>query len=61
MIRGLILAAIALAPLSVAQAADLDGVAMPETRVVNGTHMRLNGIGLRTFSLLGIVLHQGQG
>jgi Chalcone isomerase-like len=57
MIRGLILAAIALAPLYVAHAADLDGVAMPDTRVADGTHMRLNGIGLRTFSILGIPIY----
>jgi hypothetical protein len=54
MIRGLILVLTALAPLAAAQAADLDGVAMPDTRVVDGVHMQLNGIGLRTYSMLGI-------
>src|ERR1700722_2932308 len=54
MIRGLIFAAIALVPLRVAHAIELDGVAMPDTRVADGTQMRLNGIGLRTFSMLGI-------
>src|SRR5450631_37657 len=59
MVRALILAAVALAPLSAshvstAHAADMDGVSMPDARVANGTQMRLNGIGLRTFSVLGI-------
>ena len=57
MIRGLILAAVALAPLSLARAADLDGVAMPDTRVADGMQMRLNGIGLRTFSTLRIPVY----
>ena len=57
MVRGLILAATVLVTVSVAQSADLDGVSMPEMRVVNGTHMRLNGIGLRTFSILGIRIY----
>ena len=54
MVRELILAAAFLLTLSVAQAADLESVFMPDTRVVDGTQMRLNGIGLRTFSVLGI-------
>jgi Chalcone isomerase-like len=57
MVRGLILAAVALAPLSVARAADLEGVSMADTRVVDGTQMRLNGIGLRTFSVLDIRIY----
>jgi Chalcone isomerase-like len=57
MIRGLILVAAAIVTVSVALAADLDGVSMPEMRVVNGTQMRLNGIGLRTFSVLGIRIY----
>jgi|SRR5271166_3299679 len=57
MVRGLILAAAALVAVSVAHAADLDGVSMPEMRMVNGTQMRLNGIGLRTFSVLGIRIY----
>jgi len=57
MIRGLILAALALAPFSAARAADLDGVVMPDQRVVDGTRMRLNGIGLRTYSILGIHIY----
>ena len=57
MFRGLILAAVALATLSVANAADLVGVSLPDTRVSDGTQMRLNGIGLRTFSVLGIPIY----
>jgi hypothetical protein len=36
MVRGLILAAVSLLTLSVAHAADLEDVFMPETRVVDG-------------------------
>jgi hypothetical protein len=57
MVRALILAAVALASLSVAHAADLDGVSMPDARLANGTQMRLNGIGLRTYSVLGIRIY----
>ena len=57
MVRGLILAVTASVALSVAHAADLEGVSMPEARVVNGTQMRLNGIGLRTFSVLGVRIY----
>lgn len=51
------MAAVTLAPLSVANAADLAGVSLPETRVADGTEMRLNGIGLRTFSVFGIPIY----
>ena len=54
-VRGLILAAIALVPCTAARAATLDGVTMPETRVAGKTRMRLNGIGLRTYSILGSI------
>ncbi|HZC96663.1 MAG TPA: chalcone isomerase family protein [Bradyrhizobium sp.] len=54
MMRALILAAVAWTSLSVSYGAELDGISMPETRVVDGTEMRLNGIGLRTFSIVGI-------
>jgi Chalcone isomerase-like len=57
MVRELILAAVAWATLSGAHAADLDGISMPDMRVVDGTQMRLNGIGLRTFSVLGIRIY----
>lgn len=57
MIRGLILGAVALAAFSIAHAAELEGVAMPDSRVVGGTQMWLNGIGLRTFSVLGIRIY----
>ena len=57
MVRGLILAVVAFAALSVARAADLEGVSMPEMRVIDVTEMRLNGIGLRTFSILGLPIY----
>jgi hypothetical protein len=57
MVRRLILAVVAVVPLTFAYAAELDGVSMPDTRVVDGTQMRLNGIGLRTFPVLGIRIY----
>ena len=57
MVRGLILAAVSSIALSVAHAADLEGVSMPVARVIDGSQMRLNGIGLRTFSVLGIRIY----
>jgi hypothetical protein len=57
MLRSLILAAVALAPFSATYAADLDGVVMPDTRVTDGTRMRLNGIGLRTYSIFGVHIY----
>jgi hypothetical protein len=56
MVRGLVLVAAALAALS-AHAADLDGVALPDVQMVNGTTLHLNGIGLRTFSILGVHIY----
>jgi len=53
----LILAAATFVAVSIAHAADLDGVSMPDMRVVNGVQMHLNGIGLRTFSVLGIRIY----
>jgi hypothetical protein len=57
MIRPLTLAAASFAALSAANAASLDGISMPDAREVNGVRMQLNGIGLRTFSLLGIRIY----
>jgi Chalcone isomerase-like len=57
MVRGLFLAVVIVVTLSVAHAADLEGVSMPDTRVVDGVQMRLNGIGLRTYSVLGIRIY----
>ena len=61
MVRGLILAAVVFAALCAVQAASLDGVSIPldgvsipDVREVSGVRMHLNGIGLRTFSVLGI-------
>jgi hypothetical protein len=38
-------------------AAELDGVTMSDTREMDGTHLRLNGIGLRTYSMFGIRIY----
>src|SRR3954453_7330680 len=53
MVRGSISAAVALVTLSVTHPADLDSVSLPEMRLVSGIQVRLNGNGLRTFSVLG--------
>jgi hypothetical protein len=57
MIRGLILVSLALTPFSALHAAEKGGIVMPETRVADGTHLRLNGIGLRTYSIFGIHIY----
>jgi hypothetical protein len=57
MVRMLILAIVALTTLSAARAAELEGVSMPDARMVDGAPIRLNGIGLRTFSILGIRIY----
>jgi hypothetical protein len=57
MIRACIAVAVALAAISGTGAAELDGVALPDVQVANGTTMRLNGIGLRTYSVLGIPIY----
>jgi len=47
-----------LALLSVGAAATvLEGVSLPDTATFNGTQLRLNGIGLRTYSWLGIRIY----
>lgn len=56
MVRGLTFVAVLLCALS-AQAADLEGVSIPDSRAVNGVLLRLNGIGLRTFSIFGINIY----
>jgi hypothetical protein len=43
--------------LSVAHAAQLDGVRLPRTLQMDGKTLRLNGIGLRTYSILGIHIY----
>ncbi|HBK05354.1 MAG TPA: hypothetical protein DDZ81_05760 [Acetobacteraceae bacterium] len=57
MVRRWIVAVAAVTSLSAANAAEVGGVAMPDNRIVDGTSMRLNGIGLRTYSLLGIPVY----
>lgn len=57
MVRCFILATVALISLSVASAADLAGVVMPDIRMSGGTQMQLNGIGLRTYPIVGIQIY----
>jgi hypothetical protein len=57
MIRGLISAAVVVASLATAHAADLEGISMPDIRVMDGTRMRLNGMGLRTYSIFGVHIY----
>ena len=57
MVRVLISAAVVVVTLSVAHGADLEGVSMPDARMVDGIQMRLNGMGLRTYSVLGIRIY----
>lgn len=56
-IRVLTVAASLALPLSAPRAAELAGVTLPDTQVVDGTRLVLNGIGLRTFSILGIKIY----
>lgn len=46
-----------IASLSTANAARVDGVWLPNTRVVNGEKLVLNGIGLRTYSIFHIHIY----
>lgn len=55
--RGLALAATICAPFAMAHAAALAGISMPDTRSVDGRQMQLNGIGLRTYSILGVKIY----
>jgi hypothetical protein len=57
MLRGLVLAAATFALLSVANAAELDGVSMPDEQTVSGTQLWLNGIGIRTYSIFRIHIY----
>jgi hypothetical protein len=57
MVRGLTLAALLSAPLAAPRAAEMAGVGMPDSQMVDGTRLLLNGIGLRTFSILGIKIY----
>jgi hypothetical protein len=57
MIRILILAVAGLVPVSLASGAELHGISLPDLRVIDGMQMRLNGIGLRTYSVLSIPIY----
>lgn len=53
----LLVALASLASLAVARAADLDGVSIPDTQLVDGRRLVLNGIGLRTYSVFDIHIY----
>lgn len=53
----LLLAATLLATIPPVRAASLDGVEMPDVRVVSGKQLALNGIGLRSYPVLGIPIY----
>ena len=55
--RCFIAVAIVLACLSAARAAELDGVTLPDTQFADGKQLRLNGIGLRTYSVFRIHIY----
>ena len=57
MLRRLIMATIILAPFASARAATLAGVEMPDVQIVEGTPLRLNGIGLRAYSVFKIRIY----
>jgi hypothetical protein len=57
MIRGSIVALLVAGPVCAPRAAELAGVTLPDSRVVDGTRLILNGIGLRTYSFLGIKIY----
>jgi hypothetical protein len=56
-IRVLLLAALTLIAEPVARAAELSGVQIPDAQTVDGRTMRLNGVGLRTYSFLRIPIY----
>ncbi len=47
----------AIAAISVARAAELNGISMPDTQLVDGEKLLLNGIGLRTYSVFRIRIY----
>jgi len=55
--RALILLAIILPICGVARAVELDGMQLPDAVEADGTTLRLNGYGLRTYSMLGIHIY----
>lgn len=56
-ITGLIAALLVMWPAAAPSAAELAGVTLPDSRMADGTKLILNGIGLRTFSILQIKIY----
>ncbi len=57
MVKLILFVLLALVPVGSALAAEIEGVTLPDTRTVDGSMLRLNGIGLRTWSILGIRIY----
>jgi len=57
MIRSLAFVAIALGHVVVGYAAELHGVPLPDSRMMDGIPLQLNGIGLRTFSIFEVPIY----
>jgi hypothetical protein len=57
LVRKLIVAMLLVIPVASAPAATVEGVTMPDARMVGGTQLVLNGMGLRTYSVLGIRIY----
>jgi len=57
LIRKLIVAMLVAIPIASAPAATVEGVTMPDARMVGGTQLVLNGMGLRTYSFLNVRIY----
>jgi len=57
MIRRLLFAAIAFGHVVAGYAAELHGVSLPDSRVIDGIQLQLSGIGLRTFSIFEVTIY----
>ena len=57
LLQRLAFAACVAVPFTATIAAELAGVTMPDVRVVDGTRLQLNGIGLRTYSIFRVDIY----
>src|SRR5689334_7437199 len=57
LIRNLILTAFVAISMASASAATVDDITMPDARMINGRQLVLNGMGERTYSILGIRIY----
>jgi hypothetical protein len=56
-LRNFFIAVIAFSHVAVGLVADLHGISLPDVRMIDGTQLQLNGIGLRTFSIFEIPIY----